>query len=111
MPGMIQSPQSTEIQIWHIDRLVFYARNARKNDAAVDRMCASIREFGFKVPVLARSDGTLVDGHLRIKGARKLGISEIPAILCDEWTELQVKALRLMVNRSVTWADWDEDLL
>ena len=59
--------------MWPIDRFVFYARNPRKNDAAVDRMCASIREFGFKIPVLARSDGTVVDGHLRLKAARKLG--------------------------------------
>src|SRR6201997_2352291 len=91
-----------------------YGRNPRKNDAAVDRMCASIREFGFKIPVLARSDGTVVDGHLRIKAARKLGswpggdTTGIPVILCDEWTPQQVKAFRLMVNRSVAWADWDE---
>src|ERR1700686_5579548 len=110
----IQTPQ---IQIWSIDRLVFYARNPRKNDAVVDRMCSSIREFGFKCPVLARSDGTVVDGHLRIKAARKLGswpggdTTGIPVILCDEWTDAQVKAFRLMVNRSVTWADWDDELL
>src|SRR6266496_1341554 len=103
--------QTHEIQIWPIDRLVFYIRNPRKNDAAVDRMCASIREFGFKIPVLARSDGEVVDGHLRLKSARKLGIAEVPVILCDEWSEAQVKAFRLMVNRSVTWADWDEELL
>src|SRR4051812_41158202 len=113
---MLTQPQ-TDIQTWNIDRLVFYARNPRKNDAAVDRMCGSIREFGFKVPVLARSDGTVVDGHLRLKAARKLGswpggdTTAIPVILCDEWTEAQVKAFRLMVNRSVTWADWDEELL
>jgi hypothetical protein len=100
-----------QILIWSIDRLVFYARNPRKNDAAVDRMVASIREFGFKIPVLARSNGEVVDGHLRLKAARKLGITEVPVILCDEWSEAQVKAFRLMVNRSVTWADWDEDLL
>jgi ParB-like chromosome segregation protein Spo0J len=80
-------------------------------------MCASIREFGFKVPVLVRSDGTVVDGHLRIKAARKLGswpggdITGIPVILCDEWTDAQVKAFRILVNRSVTWADFDEELL
>jgi hypothetical protein len=62
-----------EIQIWDTDRFVPYARNPRKNDAAVDQMCASIREFGFKIPVLARSDGTVVDRHLRLKAARKLG--------------------------------------
>jgi hypothetical protein len=102
---------NTEIQTWHIDRLVFYARNPRKNDAAVDRMCGSIREFGFKIPVLARSDGEVVDGHLRLKAARKLGITDVPVLLCDEWTPAQVKAFRLMVNRSVSWADWDEELL
>jgi hypothetical protein len=114
---MITSPPSTEVQSWPIDKLVFYLRNPRKNDAAVDRMCSSIREFGFKIPVLARSDGEVVDGHLRLKAARKLGswpggdTSSIPVILCDEWTPAQVKAFRLMVNRSVAWADWDEELL
>ena len=84
---MVKSSQpQMEIQIWSIDRLVFYARNPRKNDVAVDRMCSSIREFGFKIPVLTRSDGEVVDGHLRLKAARTLGITEIPVILCDEWT-------------------------
>src|SRR5260370_691025 len=112
--GTEQIPQ---VQIWHIDRLVFYARNPRKNDAAVDRMCGSIREFGFKIPVLARSDGTVVDGHLRLKSPRKLGswpggdTTGIPVILCDEWTEAQLKAFRLLVNRSVAWADWDAEPL
>src|SRR5215831_13561820 len=69
-----------EIRIWPIDKLVLYARNPRKNDAAVDRMCSSIREFGFKIPVLARSDGEVVDGHLRLKAARKLGITDVPVI-------------------------------
>src|SRR5579871_5942778 len=105
---VVPTPQ---VQTWPIERLVFYARNPRKNDAAVDRMCASIREFGFKIPCLVRSDGEVVDGHLRLKAARKLGITEIPVILCDEWTPAQVKAFRLMVNRSVTWADWDEELV
>jgi len=100
-----------KIEIWTIDKLVPYARNPRKNDAAVDRMCASIREFGFKIPVLARTDGEVVDGHLRLKAAKKLGIAEVPVILCDEWTPAQVKAFRLLVNRSVAWADWDEELL
>src|SRR4249919_2637519 len=108
---MLAPPIAERIEYWPIDRLVFYARNPRKNDAVVDRMCSSIREFGFKIPVLARSDGEVIDGHLRLKAARKLGITEIPVILCDEWTPAQVKAFRLMVNRSATWADWDEDLL
>jgi hypothetical protein len=110
----MQTPRTVsplEIQIWPINRFILYGRNPRKNDAVVDRMCSSIREFGFKIPVLARSDGEVVDGHLRIKAARKLRIEEIPVILCDEWTPAQVKAFRLMVNRSVNWASWDDELL
>jgi len=100
-----------QITLWPIEQFIPYAKNPRKNDDAVDRMCASIREFGFKIPMLARSNGEVVDGHLRLKAARKLSLAEIPVILCDEWTPAQVKAFRLMVNRSVTWADWDEELL
>jgi ParB/Sulfiredoxin domain len=81
-----------------------------KNDHAVERMAASIREFGFKIPILARSNGEVIDGHLRLKAAQKLGIKEVPVILCDEWSEAQVKAFRLM-NRSVNWANWDEQLV
>ena len=103
--------QSLQIQIWLIERFVPYPRNPRKNDVAVDRMCDSIREFGFKVPILARGDGEVIDGHLRLKAARKLGLAELPVILCDEWSPAQVKAFRLLVDRSVTWADWDEEAL
>jgi ParB-like chromosome segregation protein Spo0J len=77
--------------MWPIDTLVFCARNPRTNDAAVDRMRGSIHEFGFKIPCLVRSDGEAIDGHLRVKAARKLGIADIPVILCDEWTPPQVK--------------------
>lgn len=110
---MNTSPKEIFIQVepWPIDRLVPYPRNPRKNEHAVDQMCASIREFGFKIPCLVRSDGEVVDGHLRLKAARKLGLTEVPVILCDEWTPAQVKAFRLMVNRSATWAEWDEELL
>ena len=70
-----------------------------------------------KDPILARGDGTVVDGHLRLKAARKLGswpggdITGLPVILCDEWTEAQVKAFRILVNRSATRADFDDELL
>ena len=108
---MTTPADSLYIEIWPIDRLRPYPRNPGKNDAAVDRMCDSIREFGFKIPCLVRSDGEIVDGNLRLKAALKLGITEIPVILCDEWTPAQVEAFRLMVNRSVEWASWDEEAL
>src|ERR1017187_2957476 len=108
---MKDSNDRIQMETWAIDRLVPYARNPRKNDGAVDRMCSSIQEFGFKIPCLVRSNGEVIDGHLRLKAAQKLGIAEIPVILCDEWTAAQVKAYRLLINRSATWADWDDELL
>jgi len=108
---MSSSRQTLRIEFWPVSRLVFYVRNPRRNDKAVDFMVASIKEFGFKIPVLARSSGEIVDGHLRTKAALKMGMPEVPVILCDELTEAQVKAFRILVNRSATWAEWDEELL
>jgi DNA modification methylase len=110
-PAISVAGQRLHIEYWPIARLKDYERNPRKNDKAVERIVASIREFGFSVPVLARSSGEVVDGHLRLKGARRLGMTDVPVIPCDGWTDAQVKAFRLMVNRSVTWADWDVELL
>jgi DNA modification methylase len=100
-----------EIHVLSISKLVPYSRNLRKNDHAVDQMVASIQQFGFKIPILTRSDGVVVDGDLRLKAARKLGMTEVPVILCDEWSDAQVKAFRLMANRSASWAEWDLDLV
>jgi ParB-like chromosome segregation protein Spo0J len=86
----------TEIVERTVRDLIPYVRNPRKNDAVVDQMAVSIREFGFKVPILALLDGTIVDGHLRLKAAQKLKIEKVPVILCDERTPAQVKAFRLM---------------
>ena len=103
--------QPLSLENWSIDRLVEYVRNPRQNDHVVDRMCAAIAEFGFRIPVIVRSDGTVVDGHLRLKAARKLGLESIPVVLADELTDAQIKAFRLLANRSANWAAWDEDLL
>jgi DNA modification methylase len=97
----------TEIQMWPIAKLIPYARALRRNDDAVDRMVAAFNEFNLMLPLLVRSDGEIVDGHLRLKAARKLHLTEVPVILCDDWTPAQVKAFRLVVNRSATWATWD----
>lgn len=99
------------IDEWPVSRLRPYEKNPRKNDKAVDQMRASIREFGFAVPCLAKSDGELIDGHLRLKAAIAEGLEKVPVIPCDGWSDTQVKAFRLMVNRSVGWADWDAELL
>jgi DNA modification methylase len=99
------------LENWPIDRLVEYARNPRKNDDVVDQMCGAIREFGFRIPIVAKSDGTVVDGHLRLKAARKLELNTVPVVLADDLTETQIKAFRLLANQSANWADWDDELL
>jgi len=98
-------------ETWPIGKLIEYARNPRKNDHAVDRVAAAIREFGFRVPVVAKSDGTVVDGHLRLKAAKKLGLTEVPVVLADDMTDLQIKAFRLSVNKMAELAEWDDELL
>ena len=100
-----------KIEYWPISRLKAYERNPRKNDKAVGQMQASIREYGFTVPILAQSDGLVIDGHLRLKGAIAEKMPEVPVIPCDGWTAEQVKAFRLLANRSVAWANWDMDAL
>ena len=94
-----------------VSSLIPYARNPRKNDHAVERVAAAIREFGFKVPIIAKSDGTIVDGHLRLKAAQKLGMETVPVVYADDLTDAQVKAFRISVNRMAELADWDNDLL
>jgi len=100
-----------EIQQWPVSAFTAYKRQLRKNDRTVELMAATIQEFGFKVPILARSSGEVVDGDLRLKAAKKLGLSEVPVILCDEMSDAQVKAFRLAVNRSATWADFDLEVV
>ena len=99
------------VEQWPIDRLTPYARNPRKNEHAVPKMASLIKEFGFKVPVVARSDGSVVDGHLRLMAARHLGMDTVPVVLADEWTEAQVKAFRIAVNKSAELAEWDTAML
>jgi DNA modification methylase len=105
------SETKLELQQWPVERLIEYARNPRKNDHAVDTIAAGIKEFGFRVPVVAKSDGTVVDGHLRLKAAKKLGLTSIPVVLADDLTEAQIKAFRISVNKMAELADWDYDLL
>jgi ParB-like chromosome segregation protein Spo0J len=97
--------------MWPIGRLRAYEHNPRKNDAVVPDMVKSIKEFGFRLPILAKPDGEVVDGHLRLKAAFELGLTEVPVLLADDLTETQVKAFRLLANRSANWATWDNDLL
>ena len=88
-----------------------YEKNPRNNDGAVDAVAASIKEFGFKVPVVIDKDGVIVCGHTRVKAAKKLGIEEIPCIMADDLNDEQIRAFRLADNKTSELSEWDEELL
>lgn len=88
-----------------------YEKNPRKNDKAVQYVAESIKEFGFKVPIVVDADGIIVAGHTRYKAAKKLKLKEVPVIIADDLTEEQVKAYRLADNKVAEQAEWDMDLL
>lgn len=87
--------------------LLPYANNPRLNDGAVDAVAASIKEFGFKVPIVVDSDGVIVTGHTRLKAAKKLGIKTVPVIVANDLSPEQVKAFRLADNKTSELAQWD----
>lgn len=94
-----------------VDDLVPYENNPRNNDEAVDYVANSIKEFGFKVPVVVDKDNVVVAGHTRLKACEKLGITEVPCIVADDLTEDQIKAFRIADNKVSEYATWDEEKL
>lgn len=88
-----------------------YEKNPRKNDEAVKFVAESIKEFGFKVPIVVDADNIIVAGHTRFKAAKKLGLTEVPVIVADDLTDEQIKAFRLADNKVAEKAEWDFDLL
>lgn len=95
----------------NIDELTPYERNPRKNDNAVQYVANSIKEFGFKVPIVVDKDGVIVAGHTRLKAAKELGMKTVPCIVADDLTEEQVKAFRIADNKTSDQATWDDSLL
>ena len=88
-----------------------YEKNPRNNDNAVDTVANSIKEFGFKVPIVIDKDNVIVCGHTRYKASKKLGIDVVPCVVADDLTEEQIKAYRLADNKVSELAEWDIDLL
>lgn len=91
--------------------LIPYEKNARKNDKAVKYVAESIKQFGFKVPIVIDKDNVIVCGHTRYKACQKLNIDEVPCVVADDLTEEQIKAYRLADNKVSEKAEWDFDLL
>jgi DNA modification methylase len=98
----------------NISEIVEYDRNPRKNDHVVDKVAAAIAEYGFRVPLLVKREANtikLIDGHLRLKAAKKLNLQNAPCIFVDDMSDAKIKAFRLSINKMAELADWDEELL
>src|SRR5437868_217413 len=100
------------IMMWCLETIIPYARNARKIPvAAVDKVAASIQEFGWRQPMVVDANGVIICGHTRLLAAQKLGLQEAPVHVAENLTPAQVRAYRLLDNRSHEETTWDADLL
>ena len=88
-----------------------YENNPRKNDEAIKYVAESIKQFGFKVPIVIDKNGVIVAGHTRYKASKKLGLEEVPCIVADDLNEEQIKAFRLADNKVAEKSEWNFDLL
>lgn len=94
-----------------LEELKPYENNPRFNDDAVKYVANSIKEFGFKVPIIIDKDGVIVAGHTRYKASLELGLEEVPCIVADDLTPAQIKAFRIAENKTNDLASWNDDLL
>ncbi len=88
-----------------------YEQNPRINDDAVDALVASIREFGFRQPIVVDVDGVIICGHTRFKAAQRLGLQQVPVHVAQDLTPAQIKAYRIADNQTASLAEWNYDLL
>lgn len=95
----------------NVDEIIPYENNPRKNDKAVPAVAKSIQEFGFKVPIVIDKNNIIVNGHTRLKAAKKLGLETVPCIVADDLTPDQIRAFRLADNKVGEIATWDDDKL
>lgn len=113
---MAGTPQSTPlaltVTIWPIDRIRIYDGNPRRIlPAAIDKVAASLTQFGWRQPLVVDRDGVLIVGHVRLAAAKQLGHTEVPVHVADNLTPDQVRAYRIADNRTADEVAWDEGLL
>lgn len=94
-----------------IEDIIPYENNPRNNDDAVEYVAKSIKEFGFKVPIILDKNNVIITGHTRLKAAKKLGLKEVPTIMADDLTDEQIKAFRLADNKVSDYSIWDNKAL
>lgn len=103
--------KNIQVQMLKIKDIVPYDKNPRRNDDAVRCVAESIKQFGFKNPIIIDKDNVIVAGHTRLKAAKRLKMQEVPCIVADDLTAEQIKAFRLADNKVAEKAEWDFDLL
>jgi DNA modification methylase len=100
-----------KIELRDIDQVQPYPGNPRINDDAIDAVAASLREFGFRQPIVVDSENVIIVGHTRWKAAKKLGLAKVPVHVATDLSDAQVKAYRLADNQTASLAEWDYKLL
>jgi hypothetical protein len=100
-----------KIEVWSIDKPIPYARNPRQNEMTIDKVAASLKEFGWQQPIVVDQEGVVVVGHTRLAAAKKLEMTEVPIIVAKDLTKAQAKAYRIMDNRSHDDSKWDFEML
>ncbi len=98
-------------ELWKLTDIKPYEKNPRHNDEAVTAVAASIREFGFRQPIVVDECGVIIVGDTRRKAAQQLGLEKVPVHVAKELTPAQIKAFRLVDNRTADLATWDLNLL
>lgn len=100
-----------KVELIDVGRVIPYARNPRKNDAAITKVAASIKEYGFRQPIVVDEEMVIIAGHTRLQAAQSLGLKKVPVHVATGLTQAQIKAYRLADNRTHEDAEWDEELL
>ncbi|HUT56495.1 MAG TPA: ParB N-terminal domain-containing protein [Phycisphaerae bacterium] len=100
-----------DVKLVSIDEVKPYEANPRQNDQAVDAVATSLREFGFRQPIVVDEAGVIIVGHTRWKAAKKLGLAKVPVHVAKDLSPEQIKAYRVADNQTNTLAEWDYELL
>ena len=100
-----------KIELRKIADIKPYPNNPRSNDDAVDAVAASIREFGFRQPVVVDTDGVIICGHTRFKAAQKMRLEKVPVHVAVDLSPDQIKAYRIADNKTAVLSDWNYELL
>ena len=99
------------IEYRKVEELIPYDKNPRLNQDAVKYVAESIKQFGFKVPIVIDKNNVIVAGHTRLKASKQLGLKEVPVIVADDLTEEQIKAFRIVDNKVSDFSLWDYEKL